>query len=312
LGWLLVRSAMAAEPAAEVLPELESSQGREQYLRVVRDESGAGTSLDTAIVTLVPSGARPKGVTIDLVAAIHIAEKSYYDALNRRFEDYDVVLYELVAPPEDRVPRPGRKTTNHPIGMLQNGMRNMLKLESQIDQIDYDREHFVHADMTPEEMSQSMEARGESFMSMFMQMFREGMTRAEKGPLKVNDVDLVRALLDKNRSHVLKKLLADQFEDLDVVLGGMVGPDGSTIVTERNKIAVARAVEQVNEGQQRIAVFYGAAHMPDMETRLCEELELERGGVQWLPAWDLTESPPESRQTPVERQPAAPARTVEL
>jgi hypothetical protein len=290
LGWLLVRSALAAEPATETLPDPEGAPVKEQYLRVVRDEAGAGTSLDTAIVTLVPQEGRMKGVAIDLVAAIHIAEKSYYDELNRRLGDYDVVLYELVAPPEDRVPQPGRKTTNHPIGMLQNGMRNMLKLESQIDQIDYTPEHFVHADMSPEEMSRSMESRGESFMSMFMQMFRQGMARAEEGGLKVNDMDLVRALLDKNRSHTLKRLLADQFEDLDVVLGAMVGTDGSTIVTERNKIAVAEAVKQVEQGEQRIAILYGAAHMPDMEARLCEELALERGGVQWLPAWDLTDT----------------------
>ena len=37
-------------------------------------------------------------VTIDLIGAVHIGEKAYYDKLNKEFEQYDVLLYELVAP----------------------------------------------------------------------------------------------------------------------------------------------------------------------------------------------------------------------
>ena len=38
-----------------------------------------------------------QGVTVDLVAAIHIADKSFFRALDDSFSDYDAVLYELVA-----------------------------------------------------------------------------------------------------------------------------------------------------------------------------------------------------------------------
>ena len=40
----------------------------------------------------------PSMPTVDLVAAVHIAEKSYYEQLNREFEGYDAVLYELGGP----------------------------------------------------------------------------------------------------------------------------------------------------------------------------------------------------------------------
>ncbi|MDA1178761.1 MAG: hypothetical protein O2931_08195, partial [Planctomycetota bacterium] len=61
-------------------------------------------ALDTAIVSFEPAvvdGSKPQGagVRVDLVAAVHVGERSYYDVLNRRFADYDVVLYELVAEP---------------------------------------------------------------------------------------------------------------------------------------------------------------------------------------------------------------------
>ena len=36
------------------------------------------------------------GVELDLVAAVHVADKRYYDKLNAYFSDRDLVLYELV------------------------------------------------------------------------------------------------------------------------------------------------------------------------------------------------------------------------
>ena len=36
------------------------------------------------------------GVELDLVAAVHVADKRYYDKLNVYFADRDLVLYELV------------------------------------------------------------------------------------------------------------------------------------------------------------------------------------------------------------------------
>ncbi len=54
-----------------------------------------------AIVHLVPAIDPTKSdlVRSTLVGARpHIGEKEYYEALNKRFEGYDVVLYELVAP----------------------------------------------------------------------------------------------------------------------------------------------------------------------------------------------------------------------
>ena len=37
-------------------------------------------------------------VTVDLIGAVHIGDVAYYAAAQRRFEQYDALLYELVAP----------------------------------------------------------------------------------------------------------------------------------------------------------------------------------------------------------------------
>src|SRR4029077_17776435 len=103
----------------------------------------------TAIVRYVPANPAPgdKPVSVDLVAAVHVADAAYYAALTRRFEKYDAVLYELVAPEGTQVPL-GRGTSNtNPLGAMQNGMKEVLDLDHQLEKIDYTKKNFVHADM---------------------------------------------------------------------------------------------------------------------------------------------------------------------
>jgi len=43
-----------------------------------------------------------------------------------------------------------------------------------------------------------------------------------------------------------------------------MGPGGSTIVSERNKRALAVLKNQIKKGKRHLAIYYGVAHMPDM------------------------------------------------
>jgi hypothetical protein len=45
--------------------------------------------------------------------------------------------------------------------------------------------------------------------------------------------------------------------------------------------------KEIDRGQKKIAIFYGAAHMPDFEKRLRDELGLVPVSTTWMPAWDL-------------------------
>src|SRR5208283_5985677 len=93
-----------------------------KYLRVARDDKDRVTGLETAIVTFRPV-TPPSGVQVDLVAAVHVADKRYYEELNKRFAGYDVVLYELVAPEGTRIPKGGRKDKGgNVVSAVQMGM----------------------------------------------------------------------------------------------------------------------------------------------------------------------------------------------
>jgi hypothetical protein len=290
LGWLPVLVLLALASRAPAEDPKAPDEAAPKFLRLTRDAEGELESMDTAVVHYKPGpdSPLPADVTVDLIGAVHVGERSYYDELNRRFEDYDVVLYELVAPEGTRVPKGGGPRSSHPVGMLQDGMKQMLGLEHQLECVDYQKKNLVHADMSPEQFADTMRDRGENFFTMFFRMMGHSMAQQGKSAAQeLSLFDLLRALRDPNQSYVLKRLMAEQFENLEGMSDALAGPEGSTILTERNRVALETLRDQLEDGHKRIGVFYGAAHLPDMEERLAKDFGLQREGQSWVQAWNL-------------------------
>jgi hypothetical protein len=95
------------------------------------------------------------------------------------------------------------------------------------------------------------------------------------------------ALFDKNRAMALKRVMAEQFEQLGGMLEVIDGPKGSTLISDRNKRALDVLRQQTDGGKKKLAIFYGAGHMPDMEKRLHDDFGLRKVETRWLKAWDL-------------------------
>ncbi len=167
LFWVLLSPWAASwelSRAQEVVAEDGGTQPAKpsQFLRLNRKGSQP-ISLDTAIT----SYRNDAGLQVDLVGAIHVGERSYYEKLNQRFDSYEVVLYELVAPEGTVIPRGGkREGASNPISMLQGSMQSLLGLESQLEQIDYTRKTLVRADMTPEQIATRMKERGDTALTI--------------------------------------------------------------------------------------------------------------------------------------------------
>ena len=206
-----------------------------------------------------------------------------------------MVLYELVAPSGTRIPK-GAKPGSHPVAMLQNGLKDMLKLEHQLEHIDYTKDNLKHADMSPDELAKSMTDRNESFMTMFVRMMGHAMAQqsAQKGK-QTSEMDLLSAFFDPDRAGTMKRLMAEQFENLDGLMGALDGPDGSSLITERNKVPLKMLAEQIAAGKKKIAIFYGAGHMNDIEKHLVADLHLRRSGEEWLTAWNLEKAPAKAK-----------------
>ena len=277
--------ASVAKPTGE-----KPAVAAEKFIRVRRDEKGDPLVMETAVVSFVSADGAQPGLQVDLVGAVHVGDKKYYDDLNKLFESYDVLLYELVAPEGTRVTKEGRKGGSaHPLGALQNGLKSLLELEHQLDCIDYGKANFVHADMSPEEFNKTMSERGESWFKMFLQMMGQGMAQqAKNGPEGSADVAILMALFSRDRPLKMKIAMADQFENLEGQLDAFNGANGSTIITERNRKAFEVLAKQIKAGKKKIGVFYGAGHLPDMQKRLQKDFALKRVGENWLAAWTLS------------------------
>jgi len=295
-GMLLLGLPLLAQAAIVAADEPE----RPHFLRLTRDDRGRHLSLDTAVVEYGAPEGGGDALQVDLVAAVHLGGGDYYETLDRLFTEYDAVLYELVAPPNARVPKPGRKPAGA-IGSAQQGLTSMLGLEFQLDAVDYTADNFVHADLSPKEFDAAMARRGESWWTMFSRLMRESMARAESGRAPAADVGIgdVFSLLfgsGPQREVRLRRMMAEQFTDMEVLTTAFGGEEGSTLITDRNAAAIDVLKEEIGKGRGKLAIFYGAAHMDDFDQRLRREFDLQPGETTWLEAWDLRDPVPAGRR----------------
>ena len=288
----------ADKPTKKEAPKKQVSQKEKlpfqkgRYLRIEKDAKGELKALQTAIVRLVPKDPKKAGVVIDLVGAIHVAEPEYYDQLNREFDKYDAVLYELVAPKGTRPIQGTRNKNVGVIGSMQDGLTELLDLEHQLDGINYKRKHFVHADLSPTEFAASMRERKESVFGYAVRLFAVSSAQQsarQKGG--ADDMAVLAAMLSKNRGPELKRAMAPQFVDMEMTILLLDGPKGSTLISARNQKAIDILKKQIGKGKKKIAIFYGAGHLPDLERRATEQLDLKRENTRWLDAWDLRAKP---------------------
>jgi hypothetical protein len=264
-----------------------------KFIRVVRDKHERPVALETAVGHYV-SATPGQNVSVDLIGCIHVGDTSYYESLNEQFRKYGSVLFELVMPEGQSLEGLGRRESNHPVSRVQQALPKILDLDYQLKRINYTAKNFVHADLSPDEMAKAIKARGDSGGSVFIKVFFDILKQsnqmaeaAEKRGNEFPEFQLLAALFDSNRPLALKRLMADQMEMVES--GAGLGPTLDTIlVQDRNGAAMKVLAREIKKGTQKIAIFYGAAHMPDFDRRLIQELKLKRESMSWLRAWDLS------------------------
>jgi hypothetical protein len=275
-------------------PTVVKKAASSKFLRITRDAKNQPLALETATVQYVPASGEGK-LTVDLVGVVHVGDRGYYEKLNKQLAQYDVVLYELVAPPGTRIPKGGKRDRDNLLSKIQEIVKTVLDLESQTERIDYTRKNFVHADLSPEQMAEAIRKRGDNGFTLFLGVMADFLkqqnlqeTKGDKTPaLEDDDIDLFSLFLDPDSPVKLKRLMARQFAEMDSLEGGLGKTISTILVSDRNQAAMKVFQKELAKGKKKIAIFYGAAHMPDFEKRLREEYGLKRGGEQWLAAWDL-------------------------
>jgi hypothetical protein len=279
------KQAPAPGPTTQPIPaKADPKAEATDFLRFIEDDEAESDFLQTAIVTYTS----PAGISVDLVGAIHIADAAYFEALNTRFKSYDVVLYELVGRPmverEELKPGDGHGKLQW-LGQVQETLRKTLKLESQLRGIDYTAPNFVHADMSVEGFFKTQESKQETFLSLWLKAIQAQNALPRDRP-QPSMLELIRILRQEDPSMDLKRMMGEEFDSMEQLITGIEANGGTTIIGERNRHALEVMDREIQAGKIRLAIFYGAAHLPDMEERL-----LQRGytpkKTEWITAWNI-------------------------
>ncbi len=299
---IALASSLAAQEAS--VPPIKKSDAKSQteFLRMSKTESNQPKTLETSVTTYRSASAG--GVTVDLIGAVHIGERAYYEELNRRFDQYEVLLYELVAPDNTVIPRGGKRKGINPVAMLQDSAKNLLGLQSQLELVDYTKSHFVRADMTPTQIADKMAERGETAFTVALStladvMRQQNLATREAAKQPLAEVDEELGLFDLIGNPLkMKQIMAEQFiktGSLDQSLGGALN---QMLVIDRNAEALRGLQKQIAAGKRKIGIFYGAAHMPDFEKHLTADFGLLKADQAWIVAWDLQRGPKNSATEP--------------
>jgi hypothetical protein len=264
-----------------------TSQPATEFIRFVEERNG-DARLESADATYK----NRNNVVVHLIAAVHIADPEYFRGLDESFNHYDALLYEMVKPKDMGAPEQGAPSRGM-VGMFQHFLSNTLKLQFQLDAINYKRANFVHADLDYETFEAMQNERGESMLTLMLNSMLYSMGKSDAPQIGLPD--LLGALGSPDRDRQLRLLLARQFKDIDEEIAAMQGKDGTVLLTERNKAAMKALDQTIMKGKKNIGIFYGGAHLRDMEQRLYQ-LGFIKIGVTYRTAWNMP-APPATQPT---------------
>ena len=166
-----------------------------------------------------------------------------------------------------------------------------LNLTYQMYGIDYSADNMERGDCGSIEFILETISNGDVaafFISSYVEA-RLGMSEGE-------EIGMAAALLcGSDRRLVARRLFAkalalSEKDDVDAEAAAQEGKKRENAVIHfRNKKAIEALREELLFGAEKVAIFYGAAHLPDLARRLESEFGFKpTGEVQWVPAWNMT------------------------
>jgi hypothetical protein len=266
------RPAVLAAALLFLLPPVSRAEDGE-FIRVEEDAKAA--RLQTGVTRYVKDDA-----VVDLIGAVHIGDKAYYEDLNKRFADYEVLLFEMVGgegikPGDAPVPMVEDQESPNPLAVIYDQAARALKLVGQVDHIDYHAENFLHADLTTTEFNEKLEERGESLLKFMLNLDHSG-----KQP---NPVQFILGAVF-GRADLLKLSLIHTLGNAEDQISALAGDN--VIIGDRNVRCLEVLARELGAGRKKVGIFYGAAHYPDMQKRLLEQ-GFTRTKHDWVTAWNV-------------------------
>jgi len=281
------QDSVVVEPNKVEAEKKDNAENKTDFIRVVEDEKTV--RLQTSVTRYVKDG-----VSVDLIGAVHVADKQYFMDLNELFTKSEVLLFELIGGEQIKagVQLKEEKQENLEfslLGAMYEQMQKRLDLTGQKEHIDYFKENFVHADLTIEEFQTLQKEKKESLLSFALKnanSTQKAINERKKAGEKVkqaSSIQMLRALITGN-TDLLKYNLVFNLGNGDDQIAAFAGD--SVIIGDRNIKCLDVMDAQIKEGKKNIGIFYGAAHFPDMEDRMLKT-GFKKTNQFWMTAWNI-------------------------
>ncbi|HSJ02427.1 MAG TPA: hypothetical protein VK956_08245, partial [Verrucomicrobium sp.] len=137
-------------------------------------------------------------------------------------------------------------------------LQNSLALQGQLEGIDYHAPNLVHADMSLAQFADMQNQRKEGFVALWFKAVQAQMASPQTTANQPGLLKILEILCRKDSATELKRLFGRTFDSVEAIMAGMETGDGTVIVTERNKVALAVLEKEIKAGRMHLAVFYGA------------------------------------------------------
>jgi len=269
----------------------EKKEEKTDFIRVVEDEKNV--RLQTSVTRYVKDD-----INVDLIGAVHVADKQYYVDLNTLFTKSEVLLFELIGGEKLAEEEEGKDAGDEAeadniefslLGAMYEQMQKRLDLTGQKEHVDYFKGNFVHADLTIKEFQTLQEEKKESILTFALKNAQSTQKaineRKEAGEevRQASSFQMLRALVTGN-ADLLKYNLVFNLGNGDDQIAAFAGE--SVIIGDRNVKCLDVMNDQIKEGKKNIGIFYGAAHFPDMEARMLK-MGFNKTNQFWMTAWDI-------------------------
>jgi len=262
-----------------------------------KNDNNSGGGLQIA-VTDYTAQVGTRTVTVTLYGVVHIADADYYKKVQKDLDGYDAVLYEGVGGDKQKMAEQSQSPSL--LSMIQGLAGDVLDLNFQLKSIDYTRKNLVHADVgSMDELKEKMNGESITPLGNYVKEDQIGFLK----PLLDAAGPFLKEMMKVQPSwqNKIKAQFAEQLANTDI--NSQLSPTlYKAIVLDRNAIVIEVLQKQLKTSKSTFAVFYGAAHMPDLEKRL-GEIGFKQKSKRWMTAWNIKPVVEEDDTTDEDQEP---------
>ena len=224
-----------------------------------------------------------QGPTVTLLGVSHVGDRSYYEKIQKKLDAAALVLFEGVGFGDDGPPQ-GNRDDGGGVSELQLSLASSMGLVFQLQAIRYDRPHFRNSDISPEALLSKLQGG-------------KGKPSAKGGSGGKGDApDKGKPGGKTDKGNFESRQFVEALGSIEGDVTRLAEASGPgmrkfmrALLEDRNAIVFRdlRKVLKQKKPPKSIVVFYGAAHMPDLEERIVEKLGFKPAGDEWLTAFGV-------------------------